>query len=385
MQTPYFTIHEPLLDENIQAFLTGLDEVWDNSRLAYSVKTNSLPWILKKMRSKSVMAEVVSDEEYDLALQCGYDDADIIFNGPIKGERFLRRALQHGAIVNLDSKADIELAKRHATKDSLIGIRLNVPVSCFDPEDVEYTTEGFRFGFAEHGDGLESVLRELGGVAHAKLGLHLHCNSVTRSLGVYRAIARFAAQIIEEHGLDIAFIDIGGGFFGGVEGKPSPSEYLSVIKGELEGAVDPEKVMLLLEPGSALIGSTTDLHTSVLDVKDTDRARIVTTDGSRLHIDPLWKKSRYTNSIESASTQSVPRQVICGYTCMDHDRLMILDDAPELMIGDQIVYHRVGAYSMTLGGMFIRYYPDVYVENGFGEIEKVRSRISTDEYIRINS
>ena len=50
----------------------------------------------------------------------------------------------------------------------------------------------------------------------------------------------------------------------------------------------------------------------------------------------------------------------------------------------EIIYHRVGAYSMTFGGMFIRYYPNVFVEKENG-IERVRTAISTEEYVEIHS
>ena len=128
-----------------------------------------------------------------------------------------------------------------------------------------------------------------------------------------------------------------------------------------------------------------DLHTRVLDAKDTDYAHIVTTDGSRVHIDPLWGKSRYMYSIKQREkTSEKEKQVICGYTCMDHDRLMVIENQPELQVGDEIIYHRVGAYSMTFGGMFIRYYPNVFVEKENG-IERVRTAISTEEYVEIHS
>lgn len=386
METPFFLIHESLVDKNIDSFAKGMSQAWENTRLAYSVKTNALPWVLKKMRSRGVMAEVVSDEEYELALACGFEDTQIVFNGPIKGHRMLERALTKGAFVNLDSARDIELAKEHATKNSRLGIRINVPVSSFEESDVGYCEEGFRFGFSDNQGDVQRVLHELRSVTDgAALGLHLHCNSITRSLGVYKSIARYAATIIRKHEIEVSFIDIGGGFYGGIEGKPSPYEYARAIREELKGVIDPAAVTLLVEPGSGLIGSTTDLCTSVLDVKDTDRARIVTTDGSRVHVDPLWKKEAYTFSVDSDSNNTIPVQVICGYTCMDHDRLMVLNDSTELRVGDSIVYHRVGAYSMTLGGMFIRYYPEVYVKEKTGELKIVRSRISTDEYIRINS
>ena len=59
---------------------------------------------------------------------------------------------------------------------------------------------------------------------------------------------------------------------------------------------------------------------------------------------------------------------------------MVIENENELSVGDQIVYHRVGAYSMTFGGMFIRYYPEVYVESNLG-FECVRKRINPEDYV----
>ena len=70
-------------------FQEALKEIWPNSQLAYSVKTNSLPWLLCYLNEKGVFAEVVSDEEYQLAKMCGYRDDAIVYNGPIKGKKQL--------------------------------------------------------------------------------------------------------------------------------------------------------------------------------------------------------------------------------------------------------------------------------------------------------
>ena len=142
---------------------------------------------------------------------------------------------------------------------------------------------------------------------------------------------------------------------------------------------------LIAEPGSAIIGSVVDLHTTVIDVKDTKLSRVVTTDGSRVHIDPLWQKSSYRYTLEGRSKVAFPRrQLVCGYTCMDHDRIMELESERELYEGDTIVYHMVGAYSMTFGGPFIRYWPDVYVSSN-NQLKRVRSRMSVDDYFAIQS
>lgn len=388
MQTPYFLISKEKLDKNIMAFVDALKDLWPNSILGYSVKTNSLPWVLEYLKSKEIYAEVVSDEEYQLACLMGYPHDKIIFNGPIKGGKIFSESCNNGTIINIDSKNDLQYLKKYGHKKVNIGIRVNINPEIFDSKDVGYEEEGFRFGFSdESGELKEAVEIVRTSCKKNKMGLHLHCNSVTRSLEVYRAIARYAAKIITKYHIEVDYIDIGGGFFGGVPEKTTPFEYINCIKNELQGVVDINETRLIVEPGSAIIGSVVDLYTTVVDVKDTCKSRIVTTDGSRIHIDPLWKKKNYMYSIQSFDDSirvNMPRQVICGYTCMDHDRLMIVENEKELSIGDSIIYHRVGAYSMTFGGMFIRYYPDIYIEDG-KEIYKVRSQIKVEDYIKIHT
>lgn len=384
MDTPYFLISLDTLNENIRAFQDALNAVWPGSILSYSVKTNALPWLLKYLKSRGVWAEAVSDEEYRLSLLCGYQ-GNIIFNGPIKGQKTFARALQSDAIVNIDSENDLLFLEELHPKTATVGLRVNVDPDMFAPEDIAYHEDGFRFGFSVENGAFRSALeRVTRSVEQPKIGLHLHCNTITRSIAAYKAIARFAARIARTHAFSPSFIDMGGGFFGGVEGKPTPLDYVTAIRGELETTVDIRSTRLIVEPGSAIIGSAADLVTSVVDVKDTDRARIVTTDGSRVHIDPLWAKTRYLYSIQSDSQKTIDKQIICGYTCMDHDRIMTLSDERALQKGDRLVYHRVGAYSMTFGGMFIRCLPDVYVRE-HGRIEKVRSRIDMDTFYDINS
>ena len=384
MQTPYFVIHKEKLDENIDAFQQALNTVWPNSQLSYSVKTNSLPWLLEYLHTKNVFAEVVSDEEYMLAQKCGYRDNQIVFNGPIKGTKLLKSALEKGAIVNIDSKSDLmELQNTSNVFGENVGIRINPNPIIFEIEDIGYSDDGFRFGFSDEAGELSNAI-EIVKTKGASVGLHLHCNSVTRSRSVYVALAKYASEIIKKYNLDVSYIDMGGGFFGGVPGKTTPFEYISSIKEAFKEVIDIDRTKLFVEPGSAIIGSVVDLVTSVIDIKDTLKSRIVTTDGSRIHIDPLWIKKSYMYSLETQKDNLYDKQIICGYTCMDHDRLMIIENQKELSIGDTIVYHRVGAYSMTFGGMFIRYYPEIYVDAS-EKYELVRNRISVDEYCAIHS
>ena len=385
LQTPYFLIKQGLLEQNIAGFRNALDELWPNSLIAYSVKTNSLPWILQWMDRHNVYAEVVSDEEYQLAELSGYSTGHIVFNGPIKSDKYLRKAIDGKSIINIDSEHELKyLEDNKPLISGLIGVRINVNPSIFNPDDVGYQEDGFRFGFSDENGELGKAIARIKAIyGNIPLGLHMHVNSVTRALEVYQAIAKFACKIINKYSLHPAYVDMGGGFFGGVPGKTTPDEYIKAIKDELTKSVDVSNTILIIEPGSAAIGSSIELHTSVLDIKDTAHSRIVTTDGSRIHIDPLWLKNRYMFTTD-AKKPAYERQIICGYTCMDHDRLMVIDNIPELSVGDKIVYHRVGNYTVTFGGPFIKPYPSVYVEMETG-VEMVRRQMTVEEYYRMET
>lgn len=386
MQTPYFLIKEDRLNENVTSFSRALAEYWSNSFIAYSIKTNSLPWLLNYMKRMGLRVEAVSDEEYELARLAGFAPDEIVFNGPIKGRELLRFAYEHGSYINMDSVSDVEcLSELPLERTDRLGIRINVPSEIFESEDVGYTEDGFRFGFSEANGAFARVIEQMG-LKGKRFGLHLHCNSITRNVTVYRAIAKYAKGLIEAYHLTPSFIDMGGGFAGGIPGKPTAAEYIVAIKQELSGTVDFNQTTLIVEPGSAIIGSVVELHTSVLDVKDTASSRIVTTDGSRIYLDPLWKKKGYKLEIhqKEPSNAILEKQILCGYTCMDHDRIMVLEDREELRRGDEIVYMREGAYSMTLGGIFIRFLCDVYVEEN-GSLTQVRRKMTAEEYYRLQS
>lgn len=388
METPYFLINKKELDDSTLNFKSALKKIWPNSSIAYSVKTNSLPWLLKYLKTQNVMAEVVSDEEYEIALLCGFKEEEIVFNGPIKGEAAFLDSINKGSIVNIDSKHEVEIFKRNIKESNgNIGVRVNVDTSIFESNDIGYIEDGFRFGFAEKNDELSNVIETIRfSDMNNRIGLHFHCNSVSRSLSVYRKLAEYAKFIIEKYNISPSFIDIGGGFFGGVEGQPTAADYITVIHEVLKNTVDVKTTMLIVEPGSAIIGSVVEFHTSVIDIKDTDKSRIVTTDGSRINIDPFWSKKKYTYRIEMDDQNGckLEKQIICGYTCMDHDRIIILLNENILSIGDRIIYEKVGAYSMTFAGPFIRYFPDVYVMNK-NNMELVRKRMKVRDYYDIHT
>lgn len=388
MKTPYYVIHKEMLDEGIKKLKQTLEIYWKNSVIGYSFKTNALPWVLAYMKQQGCYAEVVSEDEYELAEYMGYQQ--IIYNGPVKGEESFQRACQSGQIVNLDAMREIEWLQKLSTlsynQPIRVGVRVNFDLESMCPGEASGGEEGGRFGFSYENGSFQQVVEIIKTIPFVKIsGIHLHCSSKTRSLHIYEAIAKVACMIHREMGLELEYIDVGGGYFGGLANKPQYDDYLRVMAEILKEEYDSQKTMLIVEPGTSLICPPIDYVTTVTDIKETNRNYFVVTDGSRIHVDPLMTKKSYFYQIKDGNKrkkqEDLERQTISGFTCMENDRLFILEHAPALQIGDQIIYEKVGAYTMCLSPLFISYFPPVYLKEQ-DKIVCVREKWSVKEAVQ---
>lgn len=381
LKTPYYVIHKEELDSNFKKLKDAIEKHWGNYIIGYSYKTNALPWIIKHFDALGCYAEVVSEDEYNLAKLIGVQKNRIIYSGPIKTKETFIEALENDCIVNIDSQREIEWLDEVPDGYRSVGIRINFDIEKMCPGQSQCAEEGGRFGFCYENGELSKVIQKLQEKNVRISGIHLHTSSKSRGLDIYRAIAEMACNVQEEFGLDLDFIDVGGGFFGGLSTKPQFDEYLSLMEGILITQFDKKRTTLIIEPGMAVVGAPISYVTTVVDVKDTGFNRFVVTDGTRTSIDPLMTKSSYFHTYERQSDkEEMPKQVICGYTCMEHDRLFTAINEPELSVGDKIIYDKVGAYTMCLTPLFIKYFPDVYVEEN-DELKIVRNAWKPEQYV----
>lgn len=385
LKTPCFIINENELKKNIDNMHSSLRKTWGNYIIGYSYKTNSLPWIINYLKENSVYAEVVSDLEYNLAKKINYDSKRIIFNGPNKGKKTFINALKEGAIINIDSSREIDwLSDEEFNKDIKVGIRVNFDLEKECPNETAMGLDGGRFGFSLENGSFNKAVKRINNIKNVKVvGIHLHNSTKTRSLKIYKTLAKKANEIADMFDYELEYIDIGGGFFGGLETKPSYYEYMKTIADELSKKFDKNKTKLIVEPGASIIASPISFLCEVIDVKDTYAKRIVTVNGSRNNIDPLMRKESYfLDLLIEKERKSVKEQIICGYTCMENDRLLAIRDNNELLVGDKLLFNKVGSYTMCLSPLFIEYFPIVYLKNDKGEFICVREKWTVDEYIQ---
>ena len=378
LKTPCFVFNELSFIDNINNFKKGLNKFFESAKIGYSFKTNSLPRLLVLAKERGCLAEVVSDDEFHLAKKMGFNYKEIVFNGPVKGKNVFFEAINNGSLVNIDSKREIEWL--HELDSAVeIGIRINFDLEKHLPGQTSTGVKGGRFGFCYENGELHDAISQLKGIGIKIVRLHMHVSNASKSVEVYDELAEMACRIIDEERLDIKCIDFGGGYFGGGDNGEAYEAYISGIYDRLLRH-NQENIEIIVEPGASVVATAFSYLTSVVDKKDTGYGRFVVTDGTRLHIDPFMLKSSY-NVVLPKRNGLVVKQTICGYTCMEKDRIMDIESA-ELQIGDKIGYNIVGSYTMCFNPLFITYLPRVYSFWGDGTYLLVRDKWGVEEFLQ---
>lgn len=382
LKTPYYLLDLRKLEKNLSGLRSAFTTLWPNFTVGYSFKTNNLPWIASWMRAQGVMAEVVSTPEYELAKYVGYDDNCVILNGPCKGLGTMDKVLKAGGIVNIDSFQEIEYIKaniRNYGSGIKVGLRINFDLEAACHGETIPGKEPGRFGFnLENGD-FDRAIEGLKGIAGVEIvGIHAHHSTRTKSLGIFKAITTMACECASKC-TNLEYIDLGGCLFGDKPGAPTFEEYAQTIVSVMHDFNIPSEVKLIMEPGAALIASPISYVCKVIGTKDIKGTRLVFTDGSIKHIAPQMNAIRFGYNLKTRSKSTLLRQVVSGYSCIEMDRFLDLNDQPELQIGDEVTINNVGAYTISLAPLFIEYFPAVIVKDG-NDYSVAREAWSTQEF-----
>lgn len=385
--TPCYIIDADVFSENMSAFQKAFSHYWEGSvSFGYSIKTNHTPAFLKLAQRLDMYAEAVSDDEYFASILSGYSPDRTILNGPQKSEELLMQLFSTECIINFDNMQDLLALKNFKEKGftvkAKIGLRVNFDMESRCPGEMTAGPEVSRFGFCVENGDFAAAVDELHQLKIPVSGLHMHYSSKSRSQQIFKELAAMAARLLEKHQLkqELTFVDIGGGFFYGKNefshGKPSLDTYAQVIAEELKRTIDPNTVELILEPGASLISSAVNYYTKVINQRMIRDVKVLTVDGSRLHMDPFLTGRQIICDVllfGTAQRSPVPVQFLCGSTCMENDRLSKLQDQQELVTGDVICCKFAGAYTMGFNSCFINLPPYVYQKQG-DSIELVRDK-----------
>lgn len=391
--SPFYIMDGEKYRENLNAFLGAFRQRYNKVIAGYSFKTNYVPVLCQIAKAEGCWAEVVSEMEYELARKIGFEK--VIFNGPIKRNHIFTKAIEQGAIINIDSEYEIDMVceykRKHPDKELKVGMRINI-----NPKDeggnstIQNGLRFGRFGFPKEilGKNIDR-LRKMGIKIYS---LHGHTSTSDRAVLNYKIITQWMLAACEQYNLDdIEYFDIGGGFFGAapdgmdLTGKPTYEDYANCILDEVSksGWFMTNKPWIVIEPGSSVVSNVFSYFTKVYQNKKVANVNFVIVDGSVFDVKPTM----HSNNLPHKVYQAIDKEDfytcdVVGSTCMEKDVLLKDVVIPRMESGDFIQFEGVGAYTICLTPTFINFLePILAIENG--EYVEVRRRQTIEDIVSI--
>ncbi len=352
LPTPTYITDVSAFRRNITTFRDALQSVYPNSSVAYSYKTNYYDKFLRAAYSEKALAEVVSCQEFQMALEQQVSLRDIVYNGviPDKEHKFL--VATSGGVVNFDNVAELkdfhEFCKR-ASIHCNVGVRLNFDLG------IDYVS---RFGVDVNSKSeMDWLLDES---LHPYLTIDkLHCHfSKARGLPEFQRRVSIMAHFAKM--LNASTIDIGGGMFGVLSAEfkeqfteyvPPLTEYANIIGDEMNRQFPNGNVRLIVEGGTAFVTNAMHLLTTMLNVKKVQGHNYITCD---CRSEDVGWCACYKRPVVKSLCYGAPLVVgaILGCECTETD-IIRREWHGAAINGGKLLIHDIGAYSSNLVNDFI--------------------------------
>jgi diaminopimelate decarboxylase len=377
--TPLYVFDGETLGSQAQAFR----EAWgDGATVAFSMKCNPLMGVVARLHREGCWAEVASGFEYRAARRAGLLGRHIVFNGPVKQDEEIRRALAEGATLIVDGVEQLEATVRFAADASptaRVGLRLTPPDRIgrdrfgFTPNEAAKAADRLRHAnLGPHGVHVHLGAYQLG--PHTDVGPPIHTVTVEYPVPISRFTdaAAHAAGVAYTIGAE-DFLDLGGGW---PAAGSQLSEYVEAVRSTL-GGVERD---LILEPGRALVRDAGWLLTRVA-ARRSDGSLVV--DAGVTHVPcVLWKRSPVTPA--TARDGVVRATDVYGPLCLQHDVIARQTELPPVEPGDLLWVGQAGAYAIAQASPFIHLRPGAVLLEG-AVASLLRARETDDEALGVQA
>ena len=390
---PFYIMDPEKYRSNINGFLNAFKKRYEKVVAGYSFKTNYVPALCQIARQEGVWAEVVSEMEYELATKIGFEK--VIFNGPIKRPAIFKKALESGAIINLDSEYEVDMIcqymQEHPEKELKVGMRININLT--DENGSSTIQCGLRFG--RFGFPTEIIGRNIERLREAGvkiISLHGHTSTSDRAVLNYKIITQHMLATCEKYELnDLELFDIGGGYFGAapegmdLTGRPRYEDYANCVLDEAlsnEGFVKQQPTMVI-EPGSSVVSNVFTYYTKVYQNKRVGKVNFVMVDGTVFDVKPTMHANNLPHKVHRVveSDETYVCDVV-GSTCMEKDVMLKEVTMPRMEAGDFIQFNGVGAYTICLTPTFINFLEPILMPKN-GEWIEARRRQTVEDILPI--
>jgi diaminopimelate decarboxylase len=379
--TPAYVLDEDDFRSRAREFKQAFGEVFHDlcggADVYYAGKAFLCTSVARWIHEEGLGMDVCSGGELAVAIRAGLPGERIGFHGNNKSVAEIEAALRYGVgRIVVDSFAEIErvaaAAQRLGVGPAPVLVRVTVGVEAHTHEYIATAHEDQKFGFSlAGGEAAEAVRRILDHAAHLTLlGLHSHIGSqifdtsgfevaTRRVLGLHLDVAR-------EHGIQLAELDLGGGFgiaYTTQHDPLSPRDLAIGMARILERECRAEDVpvpKISIEPGRAIAGPSTftlyevgTIKTVLLD-GDASRTYVSVDGGMSDNVRPALYDADYSCTIAGRVSEATPTLArVVGKHCESGDIVVKDEFLPsDIRAGDLLAVPVTGAYCRSLSSQY---------------------------------
>lgn len=357
--TPFIIYDEKAIRDNLKKF-TKAFSIFPKFREHYAVKACPNPYILKILADEGCGADCSSLPELMLSEMSGILGDHVIFTSNETPAKEFQVAYEQGNIINLDDITHIDFLK-----DALGGKFPKTICFRYNPGTDKQGCNGIigKPEEAKYGLTRSQILeayakcKELG-VEHFGLHTMVASNELNPDFFVDTAklVFELAAEIKEKVGVNIEFVDLGGGI--GIPYKPGDKavDYDYVAQGirkEYDRVVVPaglDPMAIYWECGRPITGPYGWLVSTAVHEKHIYREYI----GLDSCMADFMRPGVYGSyhEITVAGKENAPKDHvydIVGSLCENSDKFAVQRELPEIQKGDFVILHDAGAHGRAMG------------------------------------
>jgi ornithine decarboxylase len=350
--TPVVVVDHRALRENYDQFRKYLPRV----QAYYAVKANSDPAIVQTFYDAGTSFDVASMAEFLIVHEKIKDLPPeqrqnfiwdkIIYAHPIKAIETLQALDPYKPLVTYDNYEEVIKIARHAPNSGLM-LRLRVPNT---GSVVELSS---KFG-ALPGEAVDLIAFAHNNKLKVE-GLSFHVGSQCTNPKNYSQALYLAADVFSEaklRGFELKYLDIGGGFPAHYDETVPPFRKLAkMINAELD-RLFPKPIEILAEPGRFLVASAATAVAQIIGkaVRGGKLCYYINDGVYHTYSGIIFDHAQYhLKSFKNAPTQICS---VFGPTCDALDTISLIEELPDLEIGDLVYSENIGAYSAASSTYF---------------------------------
>jgi diaminopimelate decarboxylase len=386
-----------------------LEAFGPQARVFYAAKAFCSRAMLRWVTSEGLGIDVCTGGELEIALAAGVPPEQITLHGNNKTLGELERAVAVG-VGHIVTDSSEEIARLAYLTDPAVGepppedrpkvlVRVTTGVEAHTHEFMATAHDDQKFGFSlASGAADEAVRRVLACPGLEFAGLHSHIGSQIFDTAGFEVAAHrvldLAVRIRDEHGIEIAELDLGGGFGIAYTEEDDAPEVVKlahslrqIVDWQCQAAGLPVP-RLTVEPGRGIVGPSMVTLYSVGTIKDVDGLRTyVSVDGGMSdNIRTALYDAEYVCALASRASSAAPMLTrVVGRHCESGDIVVRHAYLPsDLAPGDLLAVPATGAYCRSLASNYNHVLRPAVVAVGDGEARVIVRRETMDDLLSLD-